>query len=114
MRSSIFEDQTASAVAQARAQAHPTALPPAERAARVAAQRTRLIDAAPPLEVAYSVYDVVSGVMQADALGYLHPPEGDRRAETSQGAQARCHGARHHGEGRTERPAMPSQQRRFT
>eukprot|EP00435_Cladocopium_sp_Y103_P017156 s916_g4.t1 len=80
MRRLIFEAQT-SVIAQSRALADPAAdpsthkLPQAERMARITDQRTRLtgLNLEGPMEVAYGVYDLVSGMMQADALRYLHP-----------------------------------------
>eukprot|EP00435_Cladocopium_sp_Y103_P058609 s1613_g20.t1 len=80
MRRLIFEAQT-SVIAQSRALADPSAdpmthkLPQAERMARISDQRARLtgLNLEGPMEVAYGVYDVVSGMMQADALRYLHP-----------------------------------------
>eukprot|EP00435_Cladocopium_sp_Y103_P033131 s4531_g8.t1 len=80
MRRLIFEAQT-SVIAQSRALADPAAdpsthkPPPAERMARIAQQKVRLagLDLEGPMEVAHSVYDVVSGMLQADSLKYLNP-----------------------------------------
>eukprot|EP00435_Cladocopium_sp_Y103_P048021 s528_g14.t1 len=61
MRRLVFEAQT-SLIAQS-------------RAFRITNQRARLtgLNLEGPMEVAYSLYDIVSGMMQADALRYLHP-----------------------------------------
>eukprot|EP00435_Cladocopium_sp_Y103_P047544 s3100_g14.t1 len=80
MKRLIFEAQT-SMVALSRAQADPSAdpslrkMPTAERAARLTAQRTRPtgLDLQGPLEVARSVYDLVNGMVEADALKYVPP-----------------------------------------
>eukprot|EP00435_Cladocopium_sp_Y103_P066809 s447_g29.t1 len=74
-------DAQTSMVALSRAQADPSAdpslckMPTAERAARLTAQRTRLtgLDLQGPLEVAHSVYDLVNGMVEADALKYVPP-----------------------------------------
>ena len=76
----IFAAQT-SVIAQSRAQAGPATdpathkVPAAERIARVREQCERLagLTLEGPLEVAYSVCDLVSGMMQADALRHLRP-----------------------------------------
>ena len=50
-------------------------LPAAERMSRIAIQRTRLagLTLEGPLEVAYQVYDVISGMVQAGSFRYLAP-----------------------------------------
>ena len=80
MKRLIFEAQT-SVISLVRAQADPNAdpsvrkLPAAERTARIVAQKARLagLNLEGPLEVAHSLYDVVSGMMEADSLKYLPP-----------------------------------------
>ena len=64
-----------------RSQADPNAdpsarkLPAAERNARIEAQRTRLrgMTLEGPLEVAHSLYDAISGMMESDSLKYVPP-----------------------------------------
>ena len=76
----IFEAQTA-VISLVRSQADPNAdpsarkLPAAERNARIEAQRTRLrgMTLEGPLEVAHSLYDMISGMMESDSLKYIPP-----------------------------------------
>ena len=75
-----FEAQTA-VIAIIRSQSDPNSdpsqrkLPVAERNARLAEQRRRLVGMSldRPLQVAHSVYDMVSGMLESDSLKYLHP-----------------------------------------
>ena len=83
----IFEAQT-TVIAIIKSQSDPNAdpsqrkLPAAERNSRLVAQRQRLQGMAleGPLEVAHQVYDVVSGMLEADSLKYLHPSKCITRA----------------------------------
>lgn len=76
----IFEAQT-TVIAIIKSQSDPNndpslrKLPAAERNSRLEAQRQRLqgMSLEGPLEVAHQVYDVVSGMLEADALKYLGP-----------------------------------------
>ena len=80
MKRLIFEAQT-SVISLVRSQADPNSdpsvrkLPAAERTARVAAQKARLagLNLEGPLEVAHCVYDLVSGMLEADSLKYVAP-----------------------------------------
>lgn len=124
MRRLVFEAQ-ASVIAQSRALADPTAdptqnkLPAAERMARVAEQRDRLsgLTVEGPLEVAHCVYDTVSGMMRADTLKYLNPAKCIPRMQeipmTKPPKELRLdsYRTRNHGQGRSERAAMPHHHR---
>ncbi len=76
----IFEAQTA-VISLVRSQADPNAdpsarkLPAVGRSAGIEAQRTRLrgMSLEGPLEVAHSLYDMISGMMEADTLKYIPP-----------------------------------------
>ena len=76
----IFEAQT-TVIAIIKSQSDPNndpslrKLPAAERNSRLEAQRQRLqgMSLEGPLEVAHQVYDVVSGMLEADSLKYLGP-----------------------------------------
>ena len=80
MKRLIFEVQT-SMVALSRAQADPSEdpntaeIPAAERAHRPETQKRRLVglDLQGPLEVAHQVYDLINGMLEADAIKYLAP-----------------------------------------
>eukprot|EP00434_Breviolum_minutum_P034375 symbB.v1.2.030424.t1/scaffold3428.1/size56978/3 len=80
MKRLIFQAQT-SVICLVRSQADPNSdpsvwkLPAAERTARVAAQKARLagLNLEGPLEVAHCVYDLVSGMLEADSLKYVAP-----------------------------------------
>ena len=80
MKRLIFEAQT-SVISLVRSQADPNfdpsvrKLPAAERTARVAAQKARLagLNLEGLLEVAHCVYDLVSGMLEADSLKYVAP-----------------------------------------
>lgn len=82
-----FEAQTA-VIAIIRSQSDPNSdpsqrkLPVVERNARLAEQRRRLVGMSleGPLEVAHSVYDIVSGMLESDSLKYLHPSKCITRA----------------------------------
>ena len=82
-----FEAQTA-VIAIIRSQSDPNSdpsqrkLPVAERNARLAEQRRRLVGMSleGPLEVAHSVYEMVSGMLESDSLKYLHPSKCITRA----------------------------------
>ena len=80
MKRLIFEAQT-TAIALIRTQSDPNndptqrKIPAAERNARIEEQRARLAGMAleGPLEVAFQVYDTVSGMLESDCLRYLPP-----------------------------------------
>ena len=75
-----FEAHTA-LVAQLRAESDPSSdpssrkVPPSERVARIEAQRARLagLSLDGPLEVAHCVYDMITGILEADQLKYIPP-----------------------------------------
>ena len=80
MKRLIFEAQT-SMVALSQAQADPSGdpstrkMPAAERSHPLETQKRRLIglDLQGPLEVAHQVYDLINGMLEADAIKYLAP-----------------------------------------